>query len=187
MDLRSSLPQIELRADIEPFAVAPLLARMQPGAGWQGDLKVGGRVDIRAAERFDADLVFERTEGDLHLADAGGMQLMGLGELRLALSAHDGLWTFTPSFKGRSLGEIGGQLQVRTGPERRWPHADAAISGSTYAFVADLGIWRAWVPPAGGWPANCAAPPRWAAPSATRASRARSAAKGWVCATCCRA
>ena len=149
VDLRSSLPQIELRADIEPFAVAPLLARMQPGAGWQGDLKVGGRVDIRAAERFDADLVFERTEGDLHLADAGGMQLMGLGELRLALSAHDGLWTFTPSFKGRSLGEIGGQLQVRTGPERRWPHADAAISGSTYAFVADLGIWRAWVPP--GW------------------------------------
>jgi translocation and assembly module TamB len=149
VDLRSSLPQIELRADIEPFAVAPLLARMQPGAGWQGDLKMAGRVDIRAAERFDADVVFERTEGDLHLADAGGTQLMGLGELRLALSAHDGLWTFSPTLKGRSLGEIGGQLQVRTGPERRWPHADAAIGGSAQAFVADLGVWSAWVPP--GW------------------------------------
>ncbi|MDZ7592385.1 MAG: translocation/assembly module TamB domain-containing protein [Rubrivivax sp.] len=149
VDLRSALPQIELHADIEPFAVAPLLARMQPGAGWQGDLKMGGRVDIRAAERFDADLVFERSEGDLHLADAGGMQLMGLSELRLALSAHNGLWTFTPTLKGRSLGEIGGQLQVRTGPERRWPHADAAIGGSAQAFVADLGIWSAWVPP--GW------------------------------------
>jgi translocation and assembly module TamB len=149
VDLRGALPQIELRADIEPFAVAPLLARMQPGAGWQGDLKMGGRVDIRAAERFDADLVFERTEGDLHLADAGGMQLMGLGELRLALSVHDGLWTFTPTLKGRSLGEIGGRLQVRTGPERRWPDAEAAISGSAQAYVADLGIWSGWVPP--GW------------------------------------
>ncbi|HSM23106.1 MAG TPA: translocation/assembly module TamB domain-containing protein, partial [Rubrivivax sp.] len=150
VDLRGTLPRIDLHADIEPFAVAPLLARMQPGAGWQGDLKMGARVDIRAAERFDADLVFERSEGDLHLADGGGgTQLMGLSELRLALSAHDGLWIFTPAFKGRSLGEIGGQLQVLTGPERRWPHAGAPISGSAQAFVADLGIWSAWVPP--GW------------------------------------
>jgi translocation and assembly module TamB len=75
--------------------------------------------------------------------------LLGLTELRLAISAHDGLWTFTPALKGRILGEIGGQLQALTGPQKRWPHADAALSGSAQAFVADLGIWSAWVPP--GW------------------------------------
>ena len=149
VDLRATLPRIELRADIEDFALAPLLARLQPGMGWQGDLRLAGHVDIRAAERFDADLVFERRDGDLHLADASGTQLLGLTELRLAVSAHDGLWTFKPAFKGRSLGEIGGQLEVRTTPEKRWPAADAALGGTVQAHVADLGIWSAWVP--AGW------------------------------------
>jgi translocation and assembly module TamB len=149
VDLRDELPQIELHADIEPFALAPLLARLQPNVGWQGDLTLAARVDIRAGERFNADLVFERRDGDLHLASASGTQLLGLTELRLAISAHDGLWTFTPALKGRILGEIGGQLQALTGPQKRWPHADAALSGSAQAFVADLGIWSAWVPP--GW------------------------------------
>ena len=149
VDLRGDLPQIELHADIEPFALAPLLARLQPTMGWQGDLKLAARVDIRAAERFDADLVFERREGDLLLGDISGTQALGLSQLRLAVSAHDGVWTFSPSFKGRSLGEISGQLQARTTPERRWPHAEAPVTGSAQAFVADLGIWSAWVPP--GW------------------------------------
>ena len=149
VDLRGALPQIELRADIEPFPLAPLLARLQPGAGWEGDLRVAARVDIRAAERFDADLVFERHDGDLYLSNAAGTQLLGLTELRLGLSAHDGLWNFSPTLKGRTLGEISGQLQVRTTPESRWPQRDAPVTGSVQAFVADLGIWGAWVPP--GW------------------------------------
>ena len=149
LDLHGPQPQIELHADIETFAVAPLLARLQPGLRWDGDLKLAARVDIRAAERFDADIVVERREGDLHISDSSGTQLLGLTELRLALSAHDGLWTVTPSLNGRSLGEIAGQLQARTTPDRRWPQADAPITGSVVARVADLGIWSAWVPP--GW------------------------------------
>jgi len=149
VDLRGARPQIELHADIEPFALAPLLARLQPGAGWQGDLRLTARVDIRAAERFDADLVFERRDGDLHLSNASGTQLLGLTELRMVLSAHDGLWAFSPALKGRSLGEVSGQLQVRTTPETRWPQRDATVTGTVQAHVADLGIWGAWVPP--GW------------------------------------
>lgn len=149
VDLTGALAQIELHADIEPFALAPLLARLQPRVGWEGDLKLAARVDIRAGERFDADVVFERRDGDLHITDSSGTQLLGLTQLRLALSAHDGLWTFTPSMKGRSLGEISGQLQVRTTPQRRWPAPDAALTGSVQAHVADLGIWSSWVPP--GW------------------------------------
>lgn len=148
-DWRGAQPLLQLRADIEPFALAPLLARWQPQMGWAGDIRLGARVDIRAGARFDADLVFERRDGDLHISSGEGMQLMGLTDLKLSLSAHDGVWLFNPVFKGRSLGEITGSVRVQTTPEARWPHSDAALQGEVQARVADIGIWGAWVPP--GW------------------------------------
>jgi translocation and assembly module TamB len=117
--------------------------------GWQGDLRLAARVVLKAAERFEADLVFERRDGDLHLAGGDATQLFGLTEFRLALTARDGVWDFSPRFNGRSLGEIRGTLRARTTPERRWPHDEAPIEGEVQARVADLGIWSSWVPP--GW------------------------------------
>lgn len=149
VDLRGPLNRYQIKADIDPFALAPLLARAQPTMGWAGDITLGARIDIRAGDRFDADLVFERRDGDLHVAGREGTQLLGLTDLRFALSAHDGVWTFSPFFKGRSLGEISGSARVQTTPEKRWPHPDAAISGEVQARVPDIGIWGAWVPP--GW------------------------------------
>jgi translocation and assembly module TamB len=149
IDLHGESAQIQLHADIEPFALAPLLARAQPGMGWQGDLRLAARIDIRAAERFDADLVFERRDGDLQLANGETVQRLGLSEFRIALAAHDGVWNLKPVFRGRSLGDISGELRVQTTPERRWPHPEAALSGSVQARAADIGIWSAWVPP--GW------------------------------------
>ncbi|MDP3226166.1 MAG: translocation/assembly module TamB domain-containing protein, partial [Rubrivivax sp.] len=148
-DWRGSRPQFELRADVEPFALAPLLARLQPAMGWSGDIRLAARVDIRLGERFDADVLFERRDGDLHIASGEGMQLLGLTDMKLVLSAHEGVWLFNPVFKGRSLGEITGSVRVQTTPERSWPHAEAAISGEVQARVADIGIWGAWIPP--GW------------------------------------
>jgi translocation and assembly module TamB len=149
IDLGGAAPLIQLHADIEPFALAPLLARAQPGFGWQGDLRLGARVEIRAAEKVEAELVFERRDGDLHVTNGEGTQLLGLTELRLAVSVHEGLWTFKPVFRGRSLGEIEGLVQVQSTPERRWPPPDAPVEGKISARVADIGIWSAWVPP--GW------------------------------------
>ncbi len=148
-DFRGALPLLELHADIDPFLLAPLLSRLQPGMGWSGDIRLAARVDIRAAERFDADFIFERRDGDLHIAGGEGMQLLGLTDLRATLTAHDGVWTLTPVFRGRSLGEVTGSVRVQTTPERRWPHDQAVLSGEVQARVADLGIWGAWVPP--GW------------------------------------
>jgi len=148
-DLRGELARLELRADVDAFALAPLLARLQPTAGWAGDLRLRARLDIKAGERFDADVVFERVDGDLHLSSGDGVQLMGLTELNLALAAHDGVWSFSQSLSGRSLGEIRGSVRARTAPERRWPSPDAPLEGSIQARVADLGIWSNWVPP--GW------------------------------------
>ena len=149
VDLRGARPQLQLRADIEPFALAPLLARAQPTMGWRGDLRLSARVDIRAADKMDADLVFERKDGDLHLEGSEGTQLLGLSELKLTVSAHEGLWSFTPVFRGRSLGDISGQVRVQAAPADRWPPPAAPIVGDLQARVADIGIWSAWVP--AGW------------------------------------
>jgi translocation and assembly module TamB len=140
----------QLKAELEPVRVAPLLARWQPALGWDGDLLVGARIDVRAGAQMDADIVLERGSGDLRVRDAAGEPLtLGLTQLRLALSAHDGIWSFTQALSGRTLGELEASLRVRTAPAARWPAADAPLDGSLQARVANLGIWGAWVPP--GW------------------------------------
>lgn len=149
IDLRGERPDFQLRAQLEPFAAAPMLARAQPGFGWGGDLTLAGTVDIQAAERFDADVVFQRQTGDLFVQDGTGRQPMGLTDLRLAMAAHDGRWIFTQGLAGTSLGEAAGALSLQTTPQRRWPDSSSAIEGVIEARVANLGIWGAWVPP--GW------------------------------------
>jgi len=149
VDLRREHAEFAVRADIEPFALPPLLRRLQPNIGWQGDLRLAARVDVRAAERFEADVVFRRQDGDLHVETQGELQLLGLTDFRLQLKARDGVWDFEPVFTGRGLGEIRGRLRARTSPERRWPHDDAPIEGQIQARVPEIGTWGHWVPP--GW------------------------------------
>ncbi len=142
-------PRIELRADVETFAVAPLLARLQPAAGWGGDLRVAARLDVRARERFEAEVEIDRVGGDLVLSNDAGRQALGLETLRLALTVRDGEWTFAQAFAGRALGEMAGAATVRTDPSLRWPAADAPLQGVLQGRVADLGVWGTWLPP--GW------------------------------------
>jgi len=150
IDLRGAAPAFELRAEIEPFALAPLLARTQPTLGWGGDLQLAARVELRAADKLDTEVVFERRGGDLRLTDANGIvTTFGLERVRAALSAHDGRWLATAAFSGQTIGEASAMLQLRTRAEQRWPGADTPIDGSVDARVADLGIWSPWVPP--GW------------------------------------
>lgn len=157
VDLQATPAQISLRADVEPFAVAPLLARLQPDMGWTGDLNVGARVVVQATERIAADILIERAGGDLAAGGSGvadlpqdtGRQAMGLSELRLALRARDGIWAFQADVAGARLGELRGQVQVTTTPAARWPQPDAPLKGQINLRVADIGIWNAWVP--AGW------------------------------------
>lgn len=142
-------PDFQIRARLEPFQLAPLLARAQPATGWSGDLLLAGSLDIRAAERLDADVVFERRSGDLGLQDVNGRQMLGLTAARLAIHAHDGRWSFTPELAGNALGTLSGRLGLRTAPEQRWPSSTSPLEGAVRARVAQLGIWNPWVPP--GW------------------------------------
>ncbi len=148
-DLRPAVPHLRVRADIEPFEAVPLLARLQPTMGWRGNLKLGARLDIRATERMDVDLVMQREGGDLNIESDDGLQLLGLSELRLTLAAHDGLWQLTPVLKGRGIGELSGNVRISSTPEQRWPARSAPLQGSITAQANDIGIWAPWVP--AGW------------------------------------
>ena len=142
--------RLSLQAELERFDVAALLAKAQPAMGWGGQLTLGGHIEIRSAGRFDADVVLERVSGDLSLTDdLGTTQALGVTDLRLALTAHDGLWQFAQGLAGASLGEMAGAQVLRTSADRRWPSADAPLQGVLESRVANLGVWGAWVPP--GW------------------------------------
>ncbi len=137
-------------AELERFDVAALLARAQPAMGWGGQLALGGRIEIRSAETFDAEVVLERQGGDLSITDdLGATQALELSDLRLALSAHDGLWQFAQGLAGRYIGAMAGAQVLRTTADRQFPPADAPLQGVLESNVANLGVWSTWVPP--GW------------------------------------
>ncbi len=93
--------RLDLRGELEPLAVAPLLARLQPDIGWGGDLALAGRIDVHAADRFDAEVVLARSGGDLRITDESGVaQSLGIDELRLAFAARDGTWRFAQGLAG---------------------------------------------------------------------------------------
>lgn len=142
--------QIDAQAELEPLPVAPLLARVQPDFGWGGDLALVGRVNVRSAPTFTADIVFERQSGDLTVTDeTGTTQALGLTDLRLGLDAQNGVWSFTQGLAGRTLGVAAGAVIARTSPQATWPAPDTPIQGVLEVQVANLGTWGPWVP--AGW------------------------------------
>lgn len=141
--------QLDMQAELEPIAIAPLLRRMQPSFGWGGDLTIGGKVVIKQTDRFTADIVIERKGGDLNVTDETGTQALGLTDIRLALEAKDGQWNFTQGLAGASVGTAAGALVVHTSPTSAWPEASAPVEGVMVAQVDNLGAWGGWVP--AGW------------------------------------
>lgn len=140
---------LEARAELEPLAVAPLLRELQPNFGWSGDLQMTASVNLRSAPTFSADVELARVSGDLQIEEAGLVERLGLGELRLALAARDGTWRFTQTMAGSNLGTVRGEQVVRTDAQDWWPRADARLDGSIEVKVDNLAAWVAWVP--AGW------------------------------------
>ncbi len=139
----------DVHISVDPLPIATVLARLQPSFGWGGDLAVGGHIDMHSEGRLAADIVIERSSGDLTVTDEVGTQALGLRNLRLALGAQDGVWTFSPYLSGQTLGVLAGAVVVRTTPEALWPEPQASIEGAMELEVAQLGAWGTWVP--AGW------------------------------------
>ncbi|WOB05936.1 translocation/assembly module TamB domain-containing protein [Piscinibacter gummiphilus] len=142
-------PRLDVDAQLDPLAIGPWLARLQPHMGWNGDLRVGGRLKATSAQGFSADLALERESGDLRLSDAAGPRALGLSELRLSATARDGLWRLSESVRGGGLGELSGSQTLRADPTAVVPGAEAPLDGSLTLRVADIGAWSAWLP--AGW------------------------------------
>ena len=145
----SSPAQINLQAELEEVAVAPMLARLQPDFGWGGDLRIAGRVNLRSQPSFEADVLLERVGGDLTVSEDGLTQTLGLSDLRLGLTASNGVWRFSQGLAGSTLGVAGGLVVARTSPTATWPQPDALLEGNIELQVANLGTWGTWVP--AGW------------------------------------
>lgn len=141
--------RIEIDAQLEPFGVVPLLAAAQPGFGWGGDLVIAGHVKVRSAPRMHADVVLERSSGDLTLSNDLERRALGLTDLRIGVSADDGVWNFTTALGGKSLGVTSGAVVVRTSPQALWPTPDAPVQGVLELRIADLAGLGSWAPP--GW------------------------------------
>ncbi len=139
----------DVQATLDPLAVAPLLAELQPDFGWGGDLVVGGRIALKSDPSPVADVVLERLRGDLQISDETDTQALGLTDLRLALSANNGVWNFTQALAGESVGVAVGAFVARTPPGQAFPDANTPLQGVLELQVKNLASLATWVPP--GW------------------------------------
>lgn len=141
--------RLQAQAELEPLPVAPLLARLQPGFGWGGDLRLRGHLAVRSTPQFSAEMVLERASGDLQVTDDAGTRALGFTDLRVALQADEGVWNFSAGVAGTALGSAAGALVVQASPRSLWPAGGAPLQGVLEMHVANLGIWGPWLP--AGW------------------------------------
>ena len=147
----TALPRIDVDATIEPLRIAPLLAQAQPSFGWGGDLGIGGRVRFESSDAggVRADIVLERSGGDLTISDELGTRPLRLSETRMSLTAERGLWNASTRLAGGSFGTATIEASARTSPNSLAPTADAPLGGRVELDIGDLGALGNWVPP--GW------------------------------------
>ena len=110
---------------------------------------VGGRIALKSDPSPVADVVLERLRGDLQISDETDTQALGLTDLRLALSANNGVWNFTQALAGESVGVAVGAFVARTPPGQAFPDANTPLQGVLELQVKNLASLATWVPP--GW------------------------------------
>lgn len=142
-------PALELDARLDPVAVQPWLRRLQPGFGWEGDLRLGARVSARADPAVRLDVAVFRDGGDLQVREGGTTLPLGLETIALQVQARDGRWELSQRIQGRTLGRIEGAQTVRSDPSNWWPQAQDPVEGRLDLRVEELAAWGAWVP--AGW------------------------------------
>ncbi|MEO7337114.1 MAG: translocation/assembly module TamB domain-containing protein, partial [Caldimonas sp.] len=139
-------PRMALDARLEPVEVAPWLNRLKPDFRWQGDLRVGADVRVRSAARLDADVVVQRSGGDLSLTDEATTRSFGLSELRFALNAHEGVWRVTEAVAGQGIGVLSGAQTMRVASAGAFPDAKTPLDGVLELRVDEVGTWNPWLP-----------------------------------------
>ncbi|HLO93783.1 MAG TPA: translocation/assembly module TamB domain-containing protein, partial [Burkholderiaceae bacterium] len=145
----AAAPSLQIDAQLEPLALAPLLARAQPDFGWGGDLLVDGHLHLDTRQGTELNFELQRLSGDLSVTEDRGVQRLGLSDFGLRLQARQGLWSLTQALAGSNLGGLGGAVVTRTDPRALVPPLDAPLEGTVQANVANLATWGGWIP--AGW------------------------------------
>ena len=140
---------LQVDAQLEPLALAPLLAKAQPDFGWGGDLLVDGHLRLDTRQGTNLSFELQRLSGDLSVTEDRGVQRLGLTDFGLRLQARQGLWSLTQALAGSNLGGLGGAVVTRTDPQALFPPLDARLEGTVQANVANLATWGGWIP--AGW------------------------------------
>ncbi|MEY4428834.1 MAG: hypothetical protein RLZZ182_1523, partial [Pseudomonadota bacterium] len=146
---------VNLQASLAPLPVAELLGRIQPDAGWGGDLSVAGRLVARRAPggAWSVQGELRRQAGDLSLREPGidgaTAQSLGVKEVRVGLTAQDGVWRLEPALEGRVLGSLRGTVTCRAQRSDLLPGPDDALSGQVEFKADNLRAASVWAP--AGW------------------------------------
>ncbi|MEO7152221.1 MAG: translocation/assembly module TamB domain-containing protein, partial [Burkholderiaceae bacterium] len=111
--------------------------------------RVGADVVLHSAQSVQADVVVQRSDGDVALKVGDTLRPAGLTELRLALSARDRVWRISETVAGTGLGELVGNQALQIAAGQRWPGPDTALSGGARLRANELGTWNPLLP--AGW------------------------------------
>ncbi len=147
--------QTEVQLELEPLKVSDLLARVQPQAGWGGDLTVAGQVSAvhRPGQAWTVDAQLARKDGDLSLTepdiDGNTLQRLGVRQLQVDLRARDGVWRATQLLDVRVIGVLKGEQVVQVRDPSALPGPLDALSGRITAEVGNVRSLGVWAP--AGW------------------------------------
>jgi translocation and assembly module TamB len=140
-----------LDADVtlDPLRIAPLLARLQPSLGWNGDLAISGRAVVRTAPALHADLTLQRHAGDLSMMQGDLRRALGLKELKASLQARGTRWRTDLRVAGSNVGAAQATVTAVTSAQSPWPGTETPIDGSVQLRIDDIGVHDARLPV--GW------------------------------------
>ena len=145
----STPAQLDVDVTLDPLRVAPLLARLQPGLGWSGDLAVSARAMVRTAPALRADLVVQRHGGDLSMMQGDRRRPLGLSELRASVQARGTRWRGDLRAAASQIGVAEARVTAQTDARNPWPGAETPIDGQVRLRIDDLGAYDGRLPV--GW------------------------------------
>jgi translocation and assembly module TamB len=146
---RTGPAQLDADVTLDPLRIAPLLARLQPSLGWNGDLAVSGRAVVRTAPTLQADLSLQRHAGDLSMMQGDLRRSLGLTELRATLQARGTRWRSDVRVAGSHVGALQASVSAQTSAPHPWPGTETPIDGSVQLRIDDIGVHDARLPV--GW------------------------------------
>jgi translocation and assembly module TamB len=141
--------QLDADVTLDPLRIAPLLARLQPSLGWNGNLAISGRATVRTAPALQADLTLQRHAGDLSMMQGDLRRALGLNELKATLQARGTRWRTDVRVAGSNVGAAQATVTAQTTAQSPWPGTETPIDGQVRLRIDDIGVHDARLPV--GW------------------------------------